>query len=224
MKRTASVILVVFAMQSLPVVAQVTAHIWKADTIWYYTQIDGFLPDRIAPVVSIVNRGSDTAYQVSLTCEGQTYLRFPDGSVSSTAVPVARLAPGDSLRQPVVVNVRGDRYQANIPWPQRLFWQLDWEQGAARERRANEGHAIAMLLGSCPGGDGRDERKGLEIIVPDTLILDPGPDGQQRRELELHCLVYSKEGLPLVVDNVTLDRDWPEEPIARTEIHRLTPE
>ncbi|MDX9760402.1 MAG: vWA domain-containing protein, partial [Bacteroidota bacterium] len=78
--------------------------------------------------------------------------------------------------------------------------------------------------GSGPGGDGREARTALDIIVPDTLILDPGPDGLQRRELELHCLVYSKEGLPLVVDNVTLDSDWPEEPIARTEIHRLTPE
>lgn len=222
MKKTA-IILLILAMQTLPASAQVTVHVWKADTSWYYPQIGGFLPDRIIPAISIVNEGSDTAYQVALTCEAQSYLRFADGSVSSSAIVAAHLAPGDSLRHPLAMQIRLDRYQYSIPWPQQLFWQLDWEQGSAREKRSNEGHAIVMLSGNCPGGDGRDELKGLELVLPDTVVLYPGADGHQRRDLELHCLVYSREGLPLVVENVTLANDWYDERIANPEISRLTP-
>ncbi|MBR9975040.1 MAG: hypothetical protein KFF77_05630 [Bacteroidetes bacterium] len=223
MKKTASVILIITIMHALPIAAQVTVHVWKADTSWYYQQIDGFLPDRIAPVLSIVNRGSDTAYQLSLHCDIQSHLRFGNGSVSYPAILVPRLLPGDSLRQPLDLSVQADRYRTSIPWPQRLFWQLDWEQGAARVQGSDEGHAIAMILGNCPGGDGRTERKGLELILPDTLVLDPGPDGFERRELEVYCLVYSREGLPLTAEDVELANDWYEERIVRPEIRRLTP-
>ncbi|MBE0644187.1 MAG: VWA domain-containing protein [Bacteroidetes bacterium] len=223
MKKTASVILLILAVHVLPVAAQVSVHVWKADTSWYYPQIGGFLPDRITPVISIVNEGSDTAYQVSVLCEAQAYLRFIDGSISPPAIHVPRLAPGDSTRYPLDMRVQADRYQTGIPWPQRLFWQLDWEQGAARVRGSDEGHAVAMILGNCPGGDGRTERKGLELVLPDTLVLDPGPDGFERRELEVYCLVYSREGLPLTVEDVELKNDWYDERIVIPDIRRLTP-
>lgn len=222
MKKTASVILIIMIMHALPVAAQVTAHVWQADTSWYDPQTRGFLPDSITPVLSIVNRGSDTAYQVSLTIEGQSLLLFADGNVSSTAVVASRLAPGDSLHHTMDMQVRGEQYQTSIPLPRQLFWQLAWEHGAARERRINEGHAIVLLSGDCPGGDGRDEMKGIEIMLPDSLVLDPGPDGFERRELEVYCLVFSREGLPVIVEDVTL-MNHTRQSIAVPEMRRLTP-
>ncbi len=225
MKKIASAFLLITAILATPAPAQVTAHIWDADTTWYYKQIRAYLPDRIAPLCTVRNDGSDTAYQVTISCESQAYLRFADGSASFSSLVATRLAPGDSLHFPLGLLLKDATASAqpHLPWPQQVLWLLRWEQGSGHLPRSAEGHGIALIESDCPGTGRNSGLKGLEIVIPDTLVLEPGADGRQRHELEIVCLVYSREGVPITVQGVELKNDWYEGYIALPEINRLTP-
>lgn len=201
--------------------AQVTAHIWHADTAWYDEQLARYSPFDIPVHVFVRNEGTDTARDVRLRVFSQDALMFEDKLLTRTVDVTSSLPPGDSVD--VFLDMKQNiRRGGRLYHPPQLYWMIEWKDGITNLPQLGEGHGIAMKLGDCEHGLLLDDIV-TELTLPDTLVLDPGDDSSDHVFLEVPCKVYSNIGRPLLMKDVTLDVDGDvmfREPIG---VQRLLP-
>lgn len=183
--------------------AQVSAHVWDADTAWYDEQQSRYMPFDIPVHVSVRNDGPVDARDVRLMLFSPEALMFEDKLMTRTVDVSSLMTPGDSVD--VLLEMKQNiRRNGKLRFLPQLYWVIEWKTGSSDSTMQAEGHGDCMHLRDCPSGAIIDDVV-TELILPDTLLLDPDVDTTGHVVLDVPCRLYSSIGRPLLLKDVTLD-------------------
>ena len=183
--------------------AQVGAHIWDADTAWYDEQQSRYMPFDIPVHISVRNDGRAAARDVRLTLFSQEALMFEDKLMTRTVDVSSLMSPGDSVD--VLLEMKQNiRRNGKLRFLPQLYWVIEWNTESSDSTMQAEGHGVCMHLRDCPSGAIIDDVV-TELILPDTLLLDPATDPTGHVVLDVPCRLYSSIGRTLLLKDLTLD-------------------